>query len=75
VRDTPHFRLGDIHACVANIDRAKELLHFEPKAELETGMKEFVDWAAAQEAENLYLKSLSELRAHGLFGGHQPGAD
>ena len=74
VRDTQHFRLGDIHSCVADIERAKGLLRFEPKAELEAGIKEFVGWAATQEAENLYHQSVTELKEHGLFGGHGPGA-
>jgi hypothetical protein len=29
----------------------------------------------AQEAENLYHQSVSELKEHGLFGGHRPDAD
>jgi dTDP-L-rhamnose 4-epimerase len=75
VRDTPHFRLGDIRACVADIARAKELLCFEPTVGLEAGIKELIGWAAGQEALNLYHQSVSELKEHGLFGGHPPDAD
>lgn len=35
-------------------------------------MGEFVRWAAGEPSENLYDKTVSELRAHGLFG--QAGA-
>ncbi|MBD3279732.1 MAG: NAD-dependent epimerase/dehydratase family protein, partial [Candidatus Pacebacteria bacterium] len=35
---------GDLIATFANIDKAKKLLGFEPKINLEQGLKEFTDW-------------------------------
>jgi dTDP-L-rhamnose 4-epimerase len=32
------FRVGDIHACIADLSRARQLLGFEPRVPLQTGM-------------------------------------
>ena len=38
------FRAGDIRHSNANIDRAKELLEYEPTHTLEEGLKESLEW-------------------------------
>jgi len=70
--DRGEFRVGDIFACYADLQKSRSLLGFEPRVELSSGMGEFVRWAAGEPSENLYDKTVSELRAHGLFG--QAGA-
>jgi dTDP-L-rhamnose 4-epimerase len=67
-RETTQFRVGDIHACVADVRRAAELLGFVPRVDLESGIREFLRWAEGEEPRNLYQKSVSELNRYGLFG-------
>jgi UDP-N-acetylglucosamine 4-epimerase len=38
------FRAGDIRHSNANIERAKELLGYEPTHNLEQGLKESIEW-------------------------------
>lgn len=66
--DRGEFRVGDIHACVADIERSRELLGYEPRIGLLDGMQEFADWASAQETLDVYEKTVTELSRHGLFG-------
>lgn len=35
---------GDVVATYANIDKAKKVLGFDPKTNIETGIKNFIDW-------------------------------
>jgi UDP-N-acetylglucosamine 4-epimerase len=44
------FRVGDVRHSQANIDKAIELLKYQPKYKIEKGMDEAMDW---------YVKSLS----------------
>ena len=62
------FRVGDIFACYANLERSRDQLGFAPKLALAEGMAEFVKWASNEESADLYDKTVSELKAHGLFG-------
>ena len=68
LHDRGEFRVGDIHSCYADISRARQLLSYKPRVDLQEGMKEFVAWAAGQKQVDLYEKAIDELRAHGLFG-------
>ena len=65
--DRGEFRVGDIHACVADIGQARRLLGYEPKISLEEGMGEFVAWAQGQQTVDLYRKTVEELKTFGLF--------
>jgi dTDP-L-rhamnose 4-epimerase len=66
--DRGEFRVGDIFACYADLARSRRDLGFQPQVDLLQGMEEFVAWASGEQSENLYDKTVSELRAHGLFG-------
>jgi dTDP-L-rhamnose 4-epimerase len=68
ILDSGEFRVGDIHACIADLERAQKLLGYVPKISLEAGMKTFVDWAKGQEYIDLFDKSAEELRRHNLLG-------
>ena len=66
--DRGEFRVGDIFACYADLKHSRRNLGFQPQVDLLQGMQEFVGWASGEQSENLYDKTVSELRAHGLFG-------
>jgi dTDP-L-rhamnose 4-epimerase len=65
--DQGEFRVGDIHACVADLGKTKKLLRYKPKISLEEGMQEFVAWARVQQTVDLYQKTVEELKTFGLF--------
>ena len=62
------FRVGDIFACYANLDRSADGLKYAPNINLAQGMDVFARWASTEESADLYDKTVSELKAHGLFG-------
>ena len=67
-QDHGEFRVGDIHACVADLAQIRSLLRYEPHISLDDGMHEFVNWALGQASSDQYQKTVSELKAFGLFG-------
>ena len=65
---TGDFRIGDIAHNVADLNKAKELLDFEPTIDLETGLRLFTAWVKDQEIDNSkYEKSLQEMEQAGMF--------
>ncbi|NMG30300.1 NAD-dependent epimerase/dehydratase family protein [Aromatoleum evansii] len=66
--DRGEFRVGDIHACVADLGRAHTMLGYEPRVGLIEGMQEFVAWAQRHDAVDMYQKTVDELTRYGLFG-------
>jgi len=66
--DRGEFRIGDIRSCFADLERANDLLGYQPRMSLVDGMKEFVAWAAGQHADDMYEKTVEELSRYGLFG-------
>jgi dTDP-L-rhamnose 4-epimerase len=70
--DQGDFRVGDIHACVADLARTGRILKYNPKVSLEEGMQEFVDWALKQQPVDLYERMVDELKGYGLFGRSEP---
>ena len=44
----PH-QIGDVSMTFANIDRARELLGWEPQTEFDDGLRRFADWLRAEE--------------------------
>ena len=73
LEDHGEFRLGDIHACMADLAKARELLGYEPKIPLEEGLQEFVAWAQSQPSVDLSQTAVEQLRTHDLFGHTQSG--
>jgi dTDP-L-rhamnose 4-epimerase len=62
------FRIGDIRHNVANLEKVKRILGFEPKVGIEDGLSAFVDWVKGEQISgDRYEESLNELRAKGLF--------
>ena len=68
LEDRGEYRVGDVFGCYADIADSIATLGYKPKVDLPSGMVEFVTWAAEQESENQYDKTVAELQAHGLFG-------
>jgi dTDP-L-rhamnose 4-epimerase len=60
------FRAGDIRHCFASIDRARELLGYEPAVSFEEGMRGLAVWLAGQEAEDRVDQATEALLSRGL---------
>jgi len=60
------FRTGDIRHCVAAIERARDMLGFEPAVSFEDGMRELVGWLEGQSAVDRVDEATAALRSHGL---------
>ncbi|MCM8612268.1 NAD-dependent epimerase/dehydratase family protein [Accumulibacter sp.] len=71
--DTAEFRVGDIHSCFADLERATTLLGYVPQVDLDAGMQEFVAWARLQTGSDGYDRTVAELARFGLFG--KPGKE
>ncbi len=61
------FRAGDIRHCVADIDKARQLLGFEPSVRFEDGLADLVSWVKTQSAVDHVEQARSDLQAHGLI--------
>ena len=60
------FRAGDIRHCFAAIDRARDLLGFEPTVSFAAGMRELAGWLEGQEAVDRVEEATTALRERGL---------
>ncbi len=60
------YREGDIRHCVADISKARNLLNYEPKVNLENGLAELIGWVKNQEADDQVLSATSELTSRNL---------
>jgi dTDP-L-rhamnose 4-epimerase len=60
------YRAGDIRHCVADPQRARELLGFEASVTLEAGMRALLEWLGDQEAVDRVEDATRELAARGL---------
>ncbi len=60
------YRAGDIRHCFASIERARELLAYEPKVAFEEGMRELSVWLAGQTAVDRVDEATAALRSRGL---------
>jgi dTDP-L-rhamnose 4-epimerase len=60
------YRTGDIRHCVADPQRARELLGFEASTTLEDGMRNLLEWLADQEAVDRVEDATRELASRGL---------
>lgn len=60
------YREGDIRHCVADISKARELLGYEPKVSLATGIPELLSWVRAQAAQDQVVGATAELESRQL---------
>lgn len=60
------YRAGDIRHCVADINKAKNLLAYEPRVHLEDGIDELIEWLQHQTAYDRLAAATQELSERGL---------
>src|SRR5262249_32744391 len=63
---TAQYREGDIRHCVADISKAKKLLGYQPKIDLQDGLRELLAWVSQQNAQDLVPQMQKELAARHL---------
>lgn len=63
---TGKYRVGDIRHCFADIQKAKEILDFEPRIDFEDGLYELAQWLKGQIATDNVIRASSELSSRGL---------
>jgi dTDP-L-rhamnose 4-epimerase len=63
---TGKYRVGDIRHCFADIALARETLGYEPKVQLEDGMRELAHWLETQVATDRVDTASEELESRGL---------
>ena len=67
---TGAFRVGDIRHNFADLTKIRRAIGFAPRFGFHEGLKQFLDWAAAQDRlPTAYESSLFELRERGLLHG------
>ena len=63
---TGRYRTGDVRHCFADIDRARQVLGFEPQVAFEEGLEELVAWLADATAIDRVDEATEELTRRGL---------
>lgn len=63
---TGKYRVGDIRHCFADIARARQVLGYQPRVSLETGMVELANWLEGQVAYDRVHEMTAQLSARGL---------
>jgi dTDP-L-rhamnose 4-epimerase len=63
---TGEYRVGDIRHCYADIDRARQVLGFEPQVGFANGLAELVYWLESQVAIDRLSEARHELASRGL---------
>lgn len=60
------YREGDIRHCVADITKARNLLEYQPKVNLEEGLINLLEWVKDQRPDDRVEKATAELSTHQL---------
>ena len=63
------FRVGDIHASLAAIDQARQVLGYEPRVPIEAGLRRLVPWLQSKEWDDRSEAVEAELRSKGVLRG------
>ena len=63
---TGRYRVGDIRHCYADIGKARRVLGYEPRVELEEGLLELAEWLQGQSAQDGVGTAYGELEERGL---------
>ena len=63
---TGHYRVGDIRHCYADITRARELLGYQPRVTLESGLEELAEWLRGRAPVDRLETARRELFTRGL---------
>lgn len=68
IKITGQYRIGDIRHNYACLNKIKKVLDFEPKYDVDLGIKKFVSWLKTQKVQkDNYLKSIGELKQNGFI--------
>jgi dTDP-L-rhamnose 4-epimerase len=65
-RITGKYRVGDIRNCFADISKARRLLQYEPRVQLDEGLEDLAEWLEGQIAIDHVDAAQEELEARGL---------
>ncbi len=60
-------RAGDVIHCVADIGKIQKALGFAPQVTLDSGSRDLIAWAGAQQAEDRVAGAVGELESRGLL--------
>jgi dTDP-L-rhamnose 4-epimerase len=63
---TGQYRVGDIRHCFADISKARTILGYEPRIDLEAGLTELAAWLEGQAAVDRVAQASAELAERGL---------
>jgi dTDP-L-rhamnose 4-epimerase len=63
---TGKYRVGDIRHCFADIDKARCILGYEPRVDLEDGLRDLAAWLEGQAAVDRVAQASAELSSRGL---------
>ena len=67
IQITNAYRKGDIRHCTADISKARRLLGWEPKMDLESGIRAVFEWAKNETAEDRFNQAQKELEEKKLI--------
>ncbi len=56
------YRKGDIRHCIADISKANLMLGWKPETDFELGIREMLEWAQKEKAEDRFEQAQNELR-------------
>jgi dTDP-L-rhamnose 4-epimerase len=73
--DRGEYRVGDVFACTADLDRARRLLDYRPRMTLEAGLALLVGWVAGEERPQNPDIAAAELRRFGMLRQAASGGD
>jgi dTDP-L-rhamnose 4-epimerase len=65
-RVTGKYRAGDIRHCFADTSKAARELGYRPRIDFESGLRDFAQWIAEQNADDFVEYATSELETRGL---------
>ncbi len=63
---TAEYRVGDIRHCFPDISLARKVLGYEPRVNLEDGMRDLAEWLERQTAPDRFNEMRNELASRGL---------
>ena len=63
---TGKYRVGDIRHCFADISKARQVLGYEPRQDLDNGLVELAEWLEGQTAVDKVKEASNELAIRGL---------
>jgi len=60
------FRAGDVRHCYADISKIREALGFKPRVDIESGIRDLVEWVKVQSAKDKVDSAVGELNKRSL---------